>query len=248
MFQQRRAAKRRRVRAPAPTATREITSAAAVEALAYPLRQELLDTLQAFGGEAAALELAEHLGHPVDGLYYHLRLLVQHGLVAERRLRNAAGRLERRFRISAPGEGPLRLAYQPRRARHADALRKVVAGMLRIAGRDFERALDEDGVVIDGPRRELWAGRAKGWLSDEELEELNQLLARLLALLEQPRRGSRRHLMSFCFAMAPVSARPKRRGGEEEATEDRRESGPSRKDRAPRRQPSRARAARASRR
>jgi predicted ArsR family transcriptional regulator len=217
MLQRRRTSPRRGKRDKAP---RMITSAAAVESLAYPLRQELVDTLQAFGGEAAAGDLAEHLGRPVDGLYYHLRLLVECGLLSEHRGRNSAGRMERRYRISAPGEGPLRLAYRPRQTRSAEALRKVVAGMLRIAGRDFVRALGDEEVVVEGARRQLWAARGKGWVSNAQLQEMNELLTRLLVMLEQPRDATRPHLMSVCFAMAPVAARPKRRGQTAEDDED----------------------------
>lgn len=217
MLQRRRTAARR---VPRALPARTVTRAAAVEALAYPLRQELVDTLQAFGGEAAAGELAEHLGRPVDGLYYHLRLLVECGLLAEQRGRNRAGRMERRYRISAPGEGPLRLAYRPRQARNAEAVRKVVAGMLRIAGRDFVRALADEDVVVEGERRQLWAARGKGWVSDAQLVEMNQLLTRVLALLEQGRDDDRPHLMSLCFAMTPVAARPKRRGQARDGEDD----------------------------
>lgn len=198
---------------------RRITSSAAFEALTSPLRQELIDTLQACGGEAAAGELAEQLGRPVDGLYYHLRLLVTCKLIVETQARNAAGRLERRYRIALPGEGQLRLAYRPEQPRDAAALRKVVAGMLRIAGRDFNDALDGEAgeqLVVEGERRELWAARSKGWVSEDDLIEINRLLAQLHVLLEQPRDERRTHLTSLCFVLAPVAARPKRRGAGDE--------------------------------
>ncbi len=228
---------------------RVITDVAAVEALAYPLRQELIDTVTAFGGEAAAGELAEHLGRPVDGLYYHLRLLVKRGLLDEAVTRNRAGRQERRYRLAGGGRGTLRLAYRPTasagamgvtrstsatsaaaktnraaggargrarseakaRARNDEALRKVVTGMMRIAGRDFNAALADSEVAVEGKRRQLWAARNKGWVSGEELEELNRLLGRLLELFERPRSDEHQHLMSLCFVLAPVAARPKRR-------------------------------------
>lgn len=229
---------------------RVITDVAAVEALAYPLRQELLDTVTAFGGEAAASALAEQLGRPVDGLYYHLRLLVKHGLLDEEVTRNQAGRQERRYRLAGDGRGAPRLAYRPTasagsmgvtgstraasasgkanrkansatsrargeakaRARSDEALHKVVTGMLRIAGRDFSAALADDEVAVEGKRRQLWAARNKGWVSGAELEELNRLLGRLLELFDRPRSDERQHLMSLCFVLAPVTARPKRRG------------------------------------
>lgn len=225
MFQRRRAAEparnparksKQRAKKPAQRATRIITSSAAFEALTYPLRQELIDTLQAFGGEASAGELAEQLGRPVDGLYYHLRLLRKCKLIVETQARNAAGRLERRYRIAMAGNGQLRLAYRPEKPRDAAALRKVVAGMLRIAGRDFNDALDGESVeqqlVVEGERRELWAARSKGWVSEADLKEINRLLAQLHVLLERPRDEHRTHLTSLCFVLAPVAARAKRRG------------------------------------
>lgn len=263
MFQQRDRRRRNSGRATAATSERDervarvITDVAAVEALAYPLRQELLDTVTAFGGEAAASALAEHLGRPVDGLYYHLRLLVKHGLLDEEVTRNQAGRKERRYRLAGDGRGAPRLAYRPTasaassrarttgaaraagaasaasgkggkssqaraarsrardeakaRARNDEALRKVVSGMMRIAGRDFNAALADDEVAVEGKRRQLWAARNKGWVSGEELEELNRLLGRLLELFDRPRSEERQHLMSLCFVLAPVAARPKRR-------------------------------------
>ena len=47
--------------------------------LASPARQEIVDTIEALGGEAAVAELAAQLGRSSDGLYYHLRHLVRGG-------------------------------------------------------------------------------------------------------------------------------------------------------------------------
>jgi hypothetical protein len=87
----------------------------------------------------------------------------------------------------------------------------VVDGMLRIASRDFAAAIASPDAVVDGPRRELWAARGKGWVSAADLEELNRLLQRLADMLRQPRRGADDRLISLCFVLAPVAARPKRR-------------------------------------
>jgi DNA-binding transcriptional ArsR family regulator len=205
----------RRTSRPARAERRPIARPEAIEVLAYPLRQELVDTLEACGGEASAGELAEQLGRPADGLYYHLRLLAAAGLIAELPAprRGAGGRAERRYRIAVPGRGPLRLAYAPRQRRRTAAIEKLVSGMLRIAGRDFAAALADPEVVVEGPARELWAARRKGWLSDAELVELAALLARAAALLDRPRTARRRRLVSLCFVMAPVRPRPRRRAG-----------------------------------
>jgi DNA-binding transcriptional ArsR family regulator len=184
---------------------------AAIALLASPLRQELVDTLQALGGEASVAELAVQLGRPADGLYYHLRLLTRGGLLAERRGRSRAGRGERRYRIAVAPGGRLRLVYRPADRANRAAVARVAGGMLRIAGRDFRAALATPGVATRGPRRELWAARNQGWLSAAELAEVNRLLLRINQLLDRPRARGRDRLLSLCFVLAPLPARPARR-------------------------------------
>lgn len=62
---------------------REVRDPAQVRLLSSPVRQEMVDTLAALGGEAGVANLADQLGRPADGLYYHLRALVLGGLVEE---------------------------------------------------------------------------------------------------------------------------------------------------------------------
>jgi DNA-binding transcriptional ArsR family regulator len=201
MFQQR----RDRLRAG------RITDAAAIAALASPVRQELFDTLEALGGVATIAELAEQLGRPADGLYYHVDLLRRAGLlIAAPAARSRAGRSERRYRIPGTPGRSIGLGYRPREPRNAAAVRAVVGGMLRIARRDFDRALVGD-VTVDGPRRELWAARGTGWVSDAELTAINRLLVQLTRLLRRPRGGARHRLISLCYVLAPMTPRPRRR-------------------------------------
>ncbi len=51
--------------------------------------------------------------------------------------------------------------------------------MLRVAGRDFTRALADADTVAEGPLRELWAARDKGWVGNAELAEINRMLMRI---------------------------------------------------------------------
>ncbi len=194
-----------------PPRHQDITDHRSIGALASPVRQEIVDTLQALGGSASIGEIATQLGRPADGLYYHLRLLVRHGLVEEL---SDAGRATRRYRIRGPQGAVLRLRYRDggRAGRGAQAVGRVIDGMLQIAGRDFHAALGEPDVVVEGEMRELWAARSKGWVNDRELAEINRLLVRLNDLLHRPRRAGRDRLASLCFVLAPVKAQPKRRG------------------------------------
>jgi hypothetical protein len=194
-----------------PFASGLIADPAAITVLGSPVRQELVDTIESLGGVATIAELAEQLGRPADGLYYHVEILRRAGLlVPAPRVRSRAGRSERRFQTPTTAGKKLGLVYRPRDPRNAAAVRGVVGGMLRIARRDFDRALAGD-VAVEGTQRELWAARGTGWVSDAELAEINRLLVQLSDHLRRPRGGPRQRLVSLCYVLAPMTARPKRR-------------------------------------
>lgn len=179
-----------------------------ITVLVSPVRQEIVDTLAALGCVASAAELAEQLGRHADGLYYHLKILCDAKLIVEID-RDAKG--ERRYQLAGSTCEPLRLAYRTDSARHVAALRKFAHGLLQVAESDFSDALDTEGVVLEGPDRQLWAARNKGWLSTAELQEANQLLERLCELMSRPRTAERDQLLSCVFALAPQPLLPKRR-------------------------------------
>lgn len=186
---------------------RTIRNPAQVRLLSSGVRQEMVDTLAALGGEADVASLAEQLGRPADGLYYHLRALVAGGLVEE--LPSDSG--ERRFRLAGNGDGPLRLSYELGPNGNGVELRAFIHGLLQITGRDFEAALERSDAVVAGSGRTLWASRNKGWLSTADLAEVNALLARLGELTSQSKAEGREQLVSLAFVLAPNEARSKRR-------------------------------------
>lgn len=186
---------------------RVIRDPAQVRVLKSGVRQEMVDTLAALGGVAGVACLAEQLGRPADGLYYHLRALVTGGLVAE--LPSDGG--ERRFCLVGDGGGPLRLSYDLCPNGNAAELRAFAHGLLQIADRDFQAALERTDTVVAGPARTLWASRNKGWLAAADVAEVNALLARLGELTSQPKADGREQLVSLAFVLAPTEARSKRR-------------------------------------
>lgn len=186
---------------------RLIRDPAQVRLLSSGVRQEMVDTLAALGGEAGVASLAEQLGRPADGLYYHLRALVAGGLVEE--LPSEGG--ERRFRLVGGGDGPLRLSYDLGPNGNAAELRAFIHGLLQIADRDFQAALGRSDTVVAGPARTLWASRNKGWLAAADVAEVNALLARLGELTSQPKADGREQLLSLAFVLSPTEARTKRR-------------------------------------
>ena len=183
-----------------------IENAKEIGLLASPTRIEIVDTLESLGGEATVAELAAQLGRPADGLYYHLRQLADGGLLVE-----TATPEGRRYRTRVPEGEHLRLRYKPGKNANAKAVGDVAASVLRVAGRDFKRAIADPDAVAEGALRELWAARNKGWVGDAELAEINRLLMRIIALLHRPRTTARNRLLALSWIVAPVDAKPARR-------------------------------------
>ena len=182
-----------------------LANPAHIELLASPARIEIVDTLEALGEAASVAELAAALGRPADGLYYHLRQLCAAGLVSEIEAPDG-----NRYRTHANER--VRLRYRPGATANADAVRRVAASILRVAGRDFDRAIADRRSVAEGAQRELWAARGKGWVGATELAEINRLLARLDELLRRPRSRTRDRLVALAWVLAPIGDKPARRG------------------------------------
>ena len=175
-----------------------------IRALESPVRQEVVDTLEALG-TASVREIAAELGRPPDALYYHVRALLESGLLVPAGSRGDGRRREALYALPMAGDA-LRLAYDPDDPTNVEAVTAVVGAMLRVAGRDFAAGFRPQVAVCEGPRRNLWAARMKGWLDGEELEEVQSLLERLRHLMDRPRRSPDQRLHSLTFVIAPAVA------------------------------------------
>lgn len=192
------------------TAPGAIGDKAALTALVSTVRQEIVDTIEALGGDAAVADVAAHLGRPADGIYYHLRRLVDSGVLISGD--DAGDGRGRRYSTSARPGRRVQLKYGRESRSDQDTVARVVGGMLRTAERDFDRALRSGAARGEGAQRELWASRVKGWVGSDELREINRLLVRLADLLQQPRDPRRDCLVSLAWVLAPIEDKPLRRG------------------------------------
>lgn len=183
-----------------------IDEAAQIALLAAPARLEIIDALEAAAVPLSVAELAQALGRAADGLYYHLRPLVEAGLVIEH---PGAGML--RYRTAAQPGARLRVRYHPGDTDNARAVAGAVGSLLRVAERDFRRALADPASAVEGPRRELWAARATGWVSTTDLAEINRLLARLGELLHRSRGEPGGRHVALAWVLAPLATQPTRR-------------------------------------
>jgi DNA-binding transcriptional ArsR family regulator len=180
-----------------------IRSKRQMRALAAPTRQEIVDVLPGMGTVSVA-ELATALGRPADSLYYHLRMLTRVGLVLSAGSRRLNGRRESLFRAVAP---EMSLCYELGRKGNGSQVNAIIGSMLRLAMRDFRNGFEGGEASVSGPNRELWALRKTGWLSQEQIAEINRYIGKLMHVMAVPGRNGR--LYAATIVLTPL-ARPRR--------------------------------------
>ena len=178
-----------------------------IAALESAVRQEVIDTIQA-AGPLSAGELSKLMGRPADALYYHLKRLVKVGLLALRSARRRGRRDESVYDLAGH---PLVLDYPVSAKGQAHPLSGLVRSMLRTAEKDFRASVGTAPARPDGDRRNLWAGRRHAWLSTRDLERVNDLLDRLVAIMTQARNPAGGELCTLTLILAPRASRAGRR-------------------------------------
>jgi hypothetical protein len=168
-----------------------------IKALSTPIRQDIVDTIAVLGSCSVA-ELANVLGRPADGLYYHVKAL-QHAALVDVSVTTRRRRRETRLSIDRPQS----IRYEPAQSANREAVLRLVSAMLRNARRQFARGFRHDGAVVRGAFRNLWAGRIRGGLSRNELREVNLLLNALIRTF-RPLRPAESSLYEFTFVLAPA--------------------------------------------
>lgn len=184
-----------------------VTSLTQLLAIASPGREEIIDAVGVIGPCTVA-ELARFVGRSRHALYYHVRALRDCGLLLETQHSGEGKRTTARYDL--PGR-PLSVRYDLSTERTRRAVMALARTRLRSAARGVVRACRPDVATVEGPRRNLWVARWKGWLSDRELEEANRHLSRLIDLLRH-RAGSssaRRRCHELTFALAPIVPQPR---------------------------------------
>lgn len=180
----------------------KISNVAQLKSLSSPIRQEIVDTVNALG-ICSVPEVAAALNRPADGLYYHVRALLRSGLLREAGRRRQARHSE--LLLRSPTKRVMRLQYVPADPRNVREVTRIARGMLRGAERDFARGFRAPHVVVRGNRRNLNASRQKAWLSHGEIREVNQLLGRLQQIFHTARRRKDAEFCSLTLVLAPLT-------------------------------------------
>lgn len=185
--------------------THWIESPKALAALASPLRQEVIDAAAAHAAPLSIAELARHLGRPADRLYFHVRALERAGLLISDGARKEGRHVAALYRLPA---AMLRLRYRPATTSRTRAITAVVDGVLRLARRDFRRAMSNVRASVEGPLRDTWGGRMKGFLTTSEQRRLNELITEIDTLVRAARPRKNTRPVAFTFVRVPLDRGP----------------------------------------
>ena len=176
---------------------REISSHEQLDCLGVPVRQEVLDAVQALQ-PCSVREIAAHLKRSKTALYHHIEKLLAVRLIKEEGYRATGRRPEMLYAVPHT----MTIGHQLDDPVSVDLVKRIVAGMTSTAARDFANAYRSGVAVTDGSHRNTWAARLKLWLSKDELARLGATLTELTTLLEN-RATSDRELHTICWVLTP---------------------------------------------
>lgn len=178
-------------------------------------RQEILDVLAGMGTVSIS-ELAEVLDRPADSLYYHIRLLQKAGLVHAAGTRGSGVNEEALYCTVA---SDLRLSYEPGAKGNAKSVVPIVDSMLRLTSRDFQSAFEQEETEVDGTHRELWATRTTGWLTKDQVAEVNRHIQALLRTTAESSSAEGR-LYALTMVLTPLNRKKAQKAGTRKSSAD----------------------------
>jgi len=147
-------------------------------ALSSPVRSQIVESLSVHG-PSSVRQIADRLDRLPESLYYHLRPLVEVGIVVLKEKRKVRRRTEAVYQLAAR-----RLVIDPRQRSDAyiEALARTCSALLRLAERNYQAAVKQGGFALAGSRRSLMARHYTLRLSRARLAQLNRLLDRVAGM------------------------------------------------------------------
>ena len=105
------------------------------EAITSPTRFEILEQMRS-AAPCSVSELARQMDRPADGLYHHLRKLVDAGLVSEVGQRPVGKQVEAIFDLAYD---TMVFEVDPATGRNVEQMRRLNGALLRLCGRQYAR-------------------------------------------------------------------------------------------------------------
>lgn len=181
---------------------------AAIKALAHPARLVILDELMRPDTELTATEIAEVAGISPSAMSYHLRQLAKWDIVVE--VTSADGR-ERRWQMNPGG-----FAISPDQPRASIAAETtLVTRMLDREREDVLRWFAQEESELEEWRDAATLTRSFLWLTVEELENINEMVADLVDGFGERKEPARRpegaRRVQITYTGLPAVDRPSRK-------------------------------------
>ena len=179
-----------------------VTSPRQLEALASPGREDIIDAVTVLG-PCGVTEIARFVGKSRHALYYHVKVLRDHGLLVETHVEGKGVKPTAHYDL--PGR-PFLVRYDLSTPKSRRAVIAIGKARFRAGQRGFVRGCASDTAVVEGPRRNLWVAHWNGWLTLQDLEKANRLLAELVDVFTPSVDDSRtaRSPYALTFAISPV--------------------------------------------
>lgn len=153
-----------------------IETAAQLRVISSPVSFAIIQTLQHLG-PGTVRELGPRIGRKPNSLHYHMRRLVNTGMVRKTGTRRSGARTEAIYDVTANrfiGSG---LSDRPALLRPVN---EGVASLLRLATRNFAKATEtRQNLRETGNRRNILARHVTARLTNNQLSELNDCINRI---------------------------------------------------------------------
>ena len=185
------------------TKTMMVSSDEQLAVLASPVRIEIIGAFQT-QGPCSIRELATAMDRPADGLYHHIRKLLNAGILRVQETRKTERRDEAVYTLVAERVGGKMKQPSPT---GKETLIKSAATVMRLATREFATAIKAGEPPCQGETRRLLVSRQKAWLTDEALAELSDLLSRIEKLLLKHNRRKEGRLYVLTSVLVPLVKR-----------------------------------------
>jgi len=158
-------------RQPRPRSKYVIRSPEQLKALRTPIRHRVLNAVLGLG-RCSVAEIAERLEWKAESLYYHVKALMDAGLVRHAGQRATGGRSETIYEAVA---ADITLDLSNRSKEYLTAVRDVYRAALRATERDLEHALESEREG-HGPRVNTMLQRFNVRMSGADLRRLRAML------------------------------------------------------------------------
>lgn len=175
-----------------------------------PARNEIIQALRCIGPCSMA-ELAGMLDRQPDGLYRHVDVLIEAGLVANLGTRQGQRRQERVLDVVADD---FAIAFSDlSAASQREALEDTANSVLRGVSRKIRDAARENALLIRSAERNFLLNYELSWLTPEQFAEARELMFRLKVLMDaaRPNREGRLYLTLTVAVPVVRKARTKSR-------------------------------------